>query len=70
VSYSDQLDPDQQIGAEEWIAGQIFDFEEDNGIYIRPDEEQCAEMGRRILRGILARFRPDLVTNDARKDVA
>lgn len=57
--YSDQLDSDVQITAEEQIAAAIFDRlhgEDDNSI----SEASCADLGRSILRGVLLEFRPDL----------
>ena len=61
ADYNDKIDADDQITAEEQIAAMIFDCEvedaEDNPI--RLPEGECAQLGRDILKAILARFRPD-----------
>lgn len=51
-AYSEQLDAQEQIDAEEEIAEIIFDA--DTG------EEEASDMGREILKRVLLRFRPDL----------
>ncbi len=56
--YSDKLDPDDQITAEESIASIIFDYT--SGLI---EEEDCAELGRKILREVLREFRPELIRN-------
>ena len=56
LKYSDKMDPSDQIDAEEMIAATIFDFE--GGL---STEEGCSELGRTILRGVLIKFRPDLL---------
>lgn len=58
VPYSDALDGDEQITAEEEVAGYIFDE-----LHIDCDalsEDVAAEMGRNIVYKVLRRFRPDL----------
>jgi len=59
-SYNENLDPSEQIQAEEDIAAYLFD----NlcGRYNScPTEEECAQAGRDILMQVLNQFRPDLV---------
>mgnify|MGYP001214837175 CR=1 FL=1 len=53
--YIDELDAEEQISAEEWIAAQLFDHP-DSGI----GEQLAGDFGRSLLRGILWRFRQDL----------
>jgi len=53
--YNDKLVPDEQITAEEDIAFKIYSTE--NNFL---DEEECAKLGRDILKLVLAKFRPDL----------
>lgn len=53
--YIDELDAEEQINAEEWIAAQLFDHP-DSGI----GEQLAGDFGRSLLRGILWRFRKDL----------
>ena len=61
--YSDKLEADIQISTEEAIAATIFDFAASNDLPDCPfDEEQCAQLGRDILKLVLGRFRPDLFT--------
>lgn len=57
--YNDKLNTDEQITAEEQIASVIFDYT-DGAV----QEEECAELGRRILHGILQKFRPDLFDDE------
>lgn len=52
-AYSDKLDPHQQVSMEERLAAYVFDNCE-------ADEETAAEAGRKILKMVLAEFRPDL----------
>ncbi len=54
--YNDNLDPDQQITAEEQIAAYLFDNFRDGFT-----EEKAAEASRSILLKILEEFRPDLI---------
>jgi len=67
-SYSDKLQPSNQVRGEEKIAAMIFDFQrgqveldeanacEDHTL----TEEDCQELGRSILLAVLSEFRPDL----------
>jgi hypothetical protein len=59
--YSDKLEADIQISTEEAIAAAIFRAENAS-----PNdflgEEECADLGRDILKLVLGRFRPDLFT--------
>lgn len=64
MEYNSKLEINEQISAEERIAAIIFDYEPEHGEYHRPDENDCAELGRRILRRILQQFRPDLTGED------
>jgi len=64
--YNDRLDPDQQVTAEEEIAAVIDRYQEHfkakHGLDEMPfGEEDCAELGRRILLVVLQEFRPDLI---------
>lgn len=52
--YTDRLDADAQISAEERIAATIFDA----GVEV--SEEDASELGRSILNAALREFRPDL----------
>lgn len=66
--YNDTLDADDQITMEERIAATIFSqgaYENDAPLAkpVALDEEQCAELGRTILKMVLAEFRPDLFGN-------
>jgi hypothetical protein len=56
LSYTDALDADEQVTAEELIAARIFDTT--NGAL---SEEMCQQLGRDLLLDILAQFRSDLV---------
>ena len=66
--YNDKLDADQQISTEEKIAALISEFQEmqvenDDGNGCDDHtltEEDCADLGRRILNLVLQEFRPDL----------
>jgi hypothetical protein len=55
-----RFSPEAQVEAEEMIASIIFDFAYPDGEEA-PGEESCAEMGRRILRSVMERFRPDTI---------
>jgi RNase P subunit RPR2 len=55
--YSDKLEADIQISTEEAIAAAIADHGTNDGYY---GEEDCARLGRDILKLVLGRFRPDL----------
>lgn len=61
-TYRDDFDADTQITAEEQIASLIFDRLEiagcENGDTLT--QEDCADLGRAILKQVLAEFRPDL----------
>ncbi len=52
-AYNDKLDAGEQIEMEERIAACLFDD------YVL-DEEDVQESGQKILRMVLAKFRPDL----------
>ena len=52
-AYNDTFNASDQIDAEERIAALLFDDAE-------VSEEQSADLGRQILRLVLAQFRPDL----------
>ena len=54
IGYNDKLASGDQVGAEEWIAGEIFDS-------TNAREELASDLGRSILLEVLRRFRPDLV---------
>lgn len=62
--YNDKLDANEQISMEEDIASMIF-YHESNLIpaYDGPalGEDDCAELGRQILKKVLSHFRPDLM---------
>lgn len=67
MTYTGALHPEQQIDAEEWIASMIYDLQGHDGTPCEADticEESAGELGRQILHGILARFRPDLMAFD------
>ena len=57
-AYIDELDAEEQIAAEEMIAAAIFDRESDRDGQL--SEEDCADLGREILKSVLWRFRKDL----------
>ena len=67
--YNDKLDPDDQISMEELIASIIRNQQEmetqnskDNGgTDFSLTDEDCQDLGRRILLNVLHKFRPDLV---------
>ena len=69
IGYNDNLDPEEQLRARDWIAAKIFDcedideqFKDGNPIpTIGLSEEACNNLGKTILLEILRRFRPDLV---------
>ena len=67
LRYNDNLDPGEQVDVEELIAATIADRMEvegcDEGIGTL-DENDCADLGRTILKLVLERFRPDLMTGD------
>lgn len=52
MTYNDKIDADTQISMEENIATLLPHF----GV----EEEDAAELGKIILKKVLARFRPDL----------
>jgi hypothetical protein len=56
--YSNRLDADDQVTAEEEIAATIFDKMRASDLLIH--EDTAAELGRTILNLVLERFRPDL----------
>ena len=60
--YNDKLDADEQVSAEECIAATIFDHLETEGCdgCGTLSEEDCAKLGRDILKKMLQQFRPDL----------
>jgi hypothetical protein len=60
VGYTDALDPDEQITAEEEIADTIAVYQEQMTEQALT-EEALAALGRDILLRVLRRFRPDLV---------
>lgn len=65
MTYTGALHPEQQIDAEEWIAGAILSVTRASDPFeLTVDEEDAADLGRQILHGILARFRPDLMAFD------
>ena len=55
--YNDSLDPGEQIDTEEAIAAILHTADTES-------EENCAELGRGILKLVLLRFRPDLFAED------
>lgn len=55
IGYSDDLDPDEQVDAEEEVTAIIFEGQGFEG-----SEEEAAELGRKVLYSVLSRFRPDL----------
>lgn len=65
--YSNKLDADEQISAEEMIAATIkeaveneIEASEANGLEDKSlTDEDCNDLGRTILRAVLRRFRPD-----------
>lgn len=59
MSYTDLIDGETQISAEEWIAAQIYDHPA-----VSINEGDAGDLGRRILAQILTRFCPDLVADD------
>jgi len=68
MSYKDWLDPDHQVSVEEQIASLIFlyDSQEPDGFTpaLWPSEEECIDMGKRILALVLKEFRPDLIADN------
>lgn len=69
MSYKNKLDPDIQILTEELIAAIIYDYvsaEEysESTAPTWPSENECMDMGRRILALVLKDFRPDLIADD------
>jgi hypothetical protein len=74
VGYSDKLDGDRQVSAEERIAATIFGYVKHlagkYGLDMTDEmplgEEDCNELGRRILRDVLQEFRPDLFDGGGR----
>lgn len=57
--YNENLEPDEQIEAEEKIAAIIFD-----GIGTEADacdEEKAQDLSKKILMAVLQQFRPDLI---------
>lgn len=62
MTYSNRLPADTQIDMEEKISSLIFDNAQgdEDGI----GEDQCADLGRKILRMVLEEFRPDLMEED------
>lgn len=56
-TYSDKMEPDDQVSMEEKIAARIFDMDSADGI----DEEEAQEASQDILMMILREFRPDLL---------
>jgi hypothetical protein len=71
--YNEGLEPDEQITMEERIAGAIFDAAEwregEEPPTDWPNEEECAELGRKTLLMVLGYFRPDLVEYGPPDDV-
>ncbi len=61
TGYTDDLDPEAQIGMEELIAGLIFDAGQGFLNDERVSEEVCQALGRQILQEVLTRFRADLI---------
>jgi hypothetical protein len=57
MPYTDKLDPEVQVDAEESIASILFD----SGLQ---EEEFCATLSRAILQTVLAKFRPDLCVEE------
>lgn len=53
--YNDNLDPEDQVDAEEALASILFDE-----LGQVPSEEDCAEVSKKLLLWVLERFRPDL----------
>lgn len=69
MSYKNKLDPDIQILTEELIAAIIYDYVsvEEYSVSTEPtwpSENECMDMGRRILALVLGGFRPDLIADD------
>lgn len=67
-----ELDADTQITLEEVIAGKIFDKaderEEDNPPADWPNEQECGDLGRNILRYVLSevsKFTPTTTNGEA-----
>jgi hypothetical protein len=63
MAYNDKLSGEDQVDTEEKIASMIFDYANDVS-YPGPNEEDCAALGRDILRVVLEKFRPDLFNDD------
>lgn len=57
--YNNKLDADEQITMEEDIAHKVFHFKGGSPDDVL-DEEDCAQLGRDILKMVLKQFRPDL----------
>lgn len=57
MKYNDNLDPDDQLSLEERIAAILYDF--GRPLY----EEDCQELGQKVLYMVLEKFRPDLFGN-------
>jgi hypothetical protein len=64
MNYNDKLEADEQISMEEKIASTIFGATETEGCEGcgTLSEEDCAELGRKILLEVLSKFRPDLLS--------
>jgi hypothetical protein len=60
MTYNDKLDTDLQIDAEEEIADLVFNAS-GNVFPNTLHEEDCADLGRKILKVVLKKFRPDLI---------
>ena len=56
MGYNDKFDADEQITLEEQIAATILDDPEADIL-----DEYAAELGRKILRLVVAQLRPDLL---------
>lgn len=71
MSYNDKLSSDDQITVEELIAALIYDYDSkqfenssESTAPMWPSEEECMDMGKRILALVLGEFRPDLIADE------
>lgn len=58
AEYNDSFDPEIQVEAEEAIASMLFEYTQQ--LSGKPSEEDCTELGKKVLLNVLQWFRPDL----------
>jgi len=60
ASYNDRLDANRQVGMEEWIARETAELQCVHDLGGGIPEEDFNTLGRKVLKRVLAEFRPDL----------